>query len=129
MFARTFSFCRRLVGTEARRGSGTAVEEDRRLWVRDPGNLEATFEPAEPSDQDRLSAEVRDISRGGANLVVERAFQPGDLLSLELPGLADSSRATVLACIVRVRSSAKGKWELGCVFSRELNDDDLQGFG
>jgi hypothetical protein len=126
MLKRTFSFWRRLVGQEPGPGGATGTEE-RRVWVRYPANVEATLQPAGGSDPGRFSASVRDISRGGANLVVNRAFHPGDLLSLELP--VDERPSNVLACIVRVISLGEGAWALGCHFARELSDEDMEGLG
>ncbi len=36
---------------------------------------------------------------------------------------------TVLACIVRVTAGPAGEWSLGCVFSCELEEDELQQLG
>src|SRR5437667_8626123 len=133
MFERTFSFWRRLVGrsTKPMDDSSTELEDERRVWVRYPADLETTYQPAGASSV-RLSARVHDISRGGVHLVVNRQFQTGDLLSIELPRSNDETY-TVLACIVRVdrATDAEGKepeWTLGCVFSRELGDEELGGF-
>jgi hypothetical protein len=123
MFARKFSFWRKLVG---RRDCVGSTEDDRRVWVRYPANLETTLQP--PGDTSRFAARVRDISRGGVNLVADRAFQPGDHLSLELPAPAGQTH-NVLACIVRVTAEPEGQWALGCTFSRELSDEDLQDLG
>ncbi len=127
MLARTFSFWRRLVGrTEGTEGGVGTLETDRRVWVRFPANLEATLQP--PGDATRFTAQIRDISRGGVNLIADRPFQPGDHVSIELPA-ADGCTHNVLACIVRVNGASSGAWELGCTFSRELSDSDLQSLG
>jgi hypothetical protein len=123
MVARKFSFWRRLVGGSEHTQT---TEDDRRVWVRYPANLEATFQP--PGDTSRFAARVRDISRGGVNLVADRAFQPGDHLSLELPTPSRQTHS-VLACIVRVSPGEPGQWALGCTFARELSDEDLEDFG
>src|SRR5439155_25252706 len=41
----------------------------------------------------------------------------------------DESVYTVLACVVRAQRKSDGQWALGCVFSRELTDEDLLGLG
>lgn len=128
MLDRTFSFWRRLVRRPAKPARAAATEEaERRVWVRYPANLQATWQAAQ-APEERLSARVRDISRGGINLVVQRRLQPGDLLSVELPR-SDQATHSVLACIIRVEPLAEGEWALGCVFSCELGDEDLEGFG
>ncbi len=131
MFERTFSFWRRLIGTsqgDADRG-GTAVQEDRRLWVRYQSDLEARVQLTQQDQAERVSAQVRDISIGGANLITEHAFQPGQILSLELPAAVGDDLQVVLACVVRVVPLRDGTWSLGCVFARELSAEDLENVG
>jgi hypothetical protein len=60
---------------------------------------------------------------------MDRRFEPGTLLTVELPAEDGRSAYTVLACVVHVRSQTDGTWALGCSFSRELSDDDLVAFG
>jgi hypothetical protein len=131
MFERTFSFWRRLIGTSQRDadGGGTAVQEDRRLWVRYQADLEARVQLAQQDQAERVSAQVRDISIGGANLITERAFQAGQILSLELPAAVDDELQIVLACVVRAVPYRDGGWSLGCVFARELSAQDLEKVG
>lgn len=145
MFQRTFSFWRRLVGggapaapgpaaagragDQAGGGAGQSAQEERRLWVRYPANLTANVQPAAGMEELRVPARVRDISLGGANLLVDRAFETGQLLSIELPHREGEETNTVLACVVRAVPESGGQWALGCVFSRELSDETLEGFG
>jgi c-di-GMP-binding flagellar brake protein YcgR len=128
MFERTFSFWRRLVGRPTKaEDSPQGLEDERRVWVRYPTHLETHYQPAD-AESSRLSARVRDVSRGGIHLVVNREFQTGELLSIELPR-ADDEMHTVLACIVRADRLKGEDWALGCVFSRDLGDAELQSFG
>jgi hypothetical protein len=132
MFARTVSFWKRLLGRQPAAEDGASVkqaEEDRRVWVRHPADLETTYQPADRSEAVRLGARVRNISLGGVSLAVNRAFEPGDLLSVELPGATEESRCKVLACVVHVAPVSDGEWVLGCTFSRELSEEDLEAFG
>jgi c-di-GMP-binding flagellar brake protein YcgR len=127
MLDRTFRFWRRLVGRPGKSKGAAAEEAERRVWVRYPANLQTTLQAAQ-APEERLSARVGDISRGGIKLVVQRPLQTGELLSVELP-CGDEAAQTVLACIVRVEALPDGEWSVGCTFSRELGDDDLEGFG
>jgi hypothetical protein len=131
MFERTFSFWRRLVGNEPA-GAGHAPSEnghdERRLWVRYPADLKTSVELANPAQAFKAPAKIRDISRGGANLILDQQIQPGQLVNLELPN-ADDSVYAILACVVRVHREPSGKYALGCVFSRELSEEDLNRFG
>lgn len=129
MFGRTFSFWRRLVGgaVDSPQSESQPPEAERRVWIRHPTDLETRVHMAGRANPDRITARVSDISRGGINLVVNRAFQPGDLLSVELP--VENGSDTVLACIVRVTQKSSGEWSLGCVFSCELDEDELESLG
>jgi hypothetical protein len=125
MFERTATLWRRLTGRTA-----VKVEEDRRTWVRFPCDVEIQAEPTGrggETKQERLAVRVRDVSQGGIALVVNRPFQPGTLLSVELPTAEEGSAA--LACVVHVRPRGEGEWLLGCNFARELADADLRAFG
>ncbi len=132
MFERTVSFWKRLLGRHPRTDASSSVaqaEEERRIWIRYPADLETTYQPAAPGTVERLSARVRNISLGGVSLAVDRAFAEGDMLSVELPGATEASRCNVLACVVHVTPGANGEWVVGCTFSRELSEEDLQAFG
>jgi c-di-GMP-binding flagellar brake protein YcgR len=128
MFERTYSLYRRLLGKEPHAADGgTAVQDERRLWVRYEADLQTNVQLAHADRAERVAAQVRDVSIGGARLVVNRRFHLGQMLSLELPG--DGETQTVLACVVRVIKLAEERWSLGCTFARELSPTDLERFG
>jgi hypothetical protein len=129
MFERTVSLWRRLVGSRPRQPTAGAGDTDRRVWVRFPADLETTLRPAGTEPPVRVAAVVRDISGGGLSLLVDRAFAPGDLLSVELPGPAAAATSSVLACVVHVTPQEEGRWLVGCTFARELSNADLAPFG
>ncbi|MCI0684190.1 MAG: PilZ domain-containing protein [Gemmataceae bacterium] len=135
MFERTFSFWRRWVGhpESASAVTATAVADspadERRFWVRYPADLKTSVQLGHSGQPFTAPAQLRDISQGGANFVLDREIQAGCLVNLELPLGRDGAMHTVLACIVRATAEADGRWALGCVFSRELTDDELSGFG
>lgn len=125
MLARAFSFWQRLVGGSA--APKRTAQEDRRLWVRHTTDLQGRVRAAGMIGSERLEASIRDLSRGGANLVVSHPFEAGEMLTLELPSQEGETR-TILACVVRV-AAEDAHWSLGCVFSRELTEADLGAFG
>jgi len=130
MLGRTKMLWRRLLASPEQAGDlGQTAVEDRRVWVRHPADLKATCQSAEDADADRLSARVRNLSVGGISLVVNRPFEPGEMVSIELPDSGEGSTSTVLACVVHVNRQGEEEWALGCTFSRELSDEDLQAFG
>ena len=124
MFSRTFSSWGKLLGLGR---SGPAGEEERRLWGRIPCDLETTCRSASGPTTGPLSARLRNISRGGLNLVLGRAFEPGTLLSVGLPG--SDSGMEVLACVVHCEPTDDTTWGLGCTFAAPLADEDLEFFG
>jgi PilZ domain len=130
MFERTFSSCRNSAGEAngdpgADRASSSA--DQRRSWLRYRVNMETSVQLPNSAMRDVLHASIRDISRGGVNLIVDRNVPAGQLLNLDLP--RDDDRGyTALACVVRSKEMGKGQWALGCVFSRELTDEDLTAF-
>lgn len=135
MIAQTLGFWRRLVGKETAPGSDSSgspanKEDNRRFWVRYPADLGTSVQLADHPGEDRIPARIRDISRGGVNLLIDTPFEAGQLLSLELPSAEDANRIfNLLACVVRTRSEPNGRYSLGCVFSRELTEEDLFSFG
>lgn len=127
MFEKTFSFWRRLVG-QTPPSTDAAVQDDRRLWERFETDLDGKVQLAEQENAEKIPARIRDLSVGGANLLVDRPYQAGHMLRVELP-VDDAGVRTVLACIVRVHPDKQGHWSLGCVFARELSNDDLSNLG
>jgi hypothetical protein len=71
---------------------------------------------------------VRDVSRSGLSVHLDRPLEPGTMLTIELPA-ADGPPATVLACAGQFRPDPAGGWVIGCRFASELGDGDLAGFG
>lgn len=131
MFARTVSLFRQLVGQS---GSSQQLmemgdsDEERRSSPRFPTELETTCRPAGSGPEGEFQAKVRNISMGGISLLSPRAFQEGDLINVQLPSAAAEDRCTVLACVVFVKRKDDDWWVLGCTFSRELSEDDLEAF-
>src|SRR4051794_19718796 len=98
MFERTFTFWRRLVGISGEKPTG---HDDRRLWIRYPSDLPTTLQIANQKDERRIPARIRNISRGGASLLVEGTFETGQLVNIELRRGPEEEAELVqlLACI------------------------------
>lgn len=125
MFKRTFSFWRRLFrGDRSSKDTG----DERRLWVRYPADLETSVQLNKRVLPIKSQAKIRDLSCGGCNLLLDHEVQPGQLIHLELPRPTDGDYM-VLACVVRAEREPSGKWALGCVFSRELSEEELSELG
>jgi hypothetical protein len=132
MFRRILNLWRRLLHGESeapREEKANSKEEDRRVWVRHPSTAQAVVQGVGNCIVTRLSARVRNVSRGGINLLLDRPLQPGEMISIELPGSTPQKTSTVLACVVHVREQGPGEWSTGCTFSESLSDPDLETFG
>jgi hypothetical protein len=76
-----------------------------------------------------VSAVISDISQGGMQIVASRRFEPGTLLSVELPSTDSEEGMAVLAYVVRAQPHGDSEWKMGCRFSNELNEQHLSAFG
>src|SRR5262245_59376465 len=113
MFRRTRALIRRL----------TSSSDERRAHPRREVNV-ATMCRALAGDAD-MPARIRNVSRSGVNLVVPRTATPGTMIRIKVPGSAER-QTTLLACVTNAKELAAGEWSLGCVFSLELSDVEMQ---
>jgi hypothetical protein len=100
--------------------------KDSRVWVRysnPPSNACQTG-----VDERGWSAQIQDISRGGLNLLVNRSFEPGSLLKVEVPSSDNVVPSTLIARVIRAVSKPDNKWALGCAFVKEISEADLKIF-
>jgi hypothetical protein len=128
MLKSAVSFWRRLVHKAPVEGAPSPPQEDRRTSVRYTAELQGNVQLANVQGSAKLLAQVRNLSRGGANLFVYKPIEAGQMVCVELPANPGEVR-TVLACVVHAKARNDGMWSLGCVFSQALSDDDLAGFG
>lgn len=125
MAEKAVSFWRRL---DWRLWSRSYLEEtpetERVAWVRPYGKG-----PGTPAEDERHPAQVRDISLGGIVIVVNRRFESGTLLRVEVPAVGDAPATAVLARVIQVTALSQRAFSLNCCYAKELNDDDLRAFG
>ncbi len=129
MFRQAVSFIERLLRWHRAAELLGPDGAERRVWIRYPSRGNAACQPASQPDDERQSARVDNISRGGIGLVTPREFEPGTLLLVELPGSTDESPAMALAYVIHVSARPGGEWSLGCSFAAELSDEDMERFG
>src|SRR5262249_44027747 len=103
---------------------------ERRASIRYPCSEESfsvdnSCRPLTTRKSDAWSASVRDLSTGGVGIVVNRRFEPGTLLSVELQDAEQTINRNLLVRVVRVISEGEGRWLLGCAFTNKLSDADL----
>ena len=95
---------------------------DRRVWVRYPCDVEATCQAVDLPDDPKFPGRVRNISRGGINLLLAgQKVERGTLLSVVLPSPIGQTASTFLACVLHCVEEPGGGWSVGCTFVIELN--------
>jgi hypothetical protein len=99
--------------------------QDNRDGERFPCEVPTTCQPPSAYTKDPWPATIRDISTWGLSLTLNRRFERGSGLAIELP-TEDGTTATVLARVAHVRPYADGGWVLGCEFISELSDEEVQ---
>ena len=127
MFRRTFSFWRDLVAAPQHKTGPSHADEDRRIWVRYPAQVETVVQHTQHYNQERFSATIHDISLGGARFEIAYPLAEGNMVTLDLP--TTQGVESVLACVVRSVPIVAGRWEVGCVFSQELSHEELESMG
>jgi hypothetical protein len=103
-----------------------AEAEDKREWVRFACELEATYRIVRVTERKPAPAKVIDISPRGVGLVIDRAMEPGTVLSVDLQSKSGQSTLRMFACVVRVKQPKPGEWSLGCNFIREISDKEFK---
>lgn len=71
------------------------------------------------------SAEVLNLSADGIGLLVNRRFDRGDLLSLDLPSKNELGSQRLTGLVVNVDAHDEGHWRVGCKFARRLTPTEL----
>lgn len=100
--------------------------DERRASVRQRFDWDVACELTSYGVGERWSAQVRDISADGLGLVLDRHFDPGTILEVEI-GSADGSLAyTVVARVSHSKRLDNGQWLAGCSFVGRVSDEELR---
>jgi len=59
---------------------------------------------------------------------VNRAFEPGSILSVDVPLGPDLAPRSLLVKVVHAQNQGSGKWSLGCALEKNLEEEDLLAF-
>jgi hypothetical protein len=100
--------------------------DDRRAHPRHTTDIRTVCRPV--SEEADIPARIADVSVGGVKLRIGRPLREGTMVRVELPRLGGPG-TTVLACVMHANEVSRGEWEIGCNFSLELSDDEMQAFG
>jgi hypothetical protein len=103
---------------------------DRRASVRYPCSedgfgLDNSCRPIGTECKEAWAASIRDLSTGGIGLVVNRRFEPGALLVVELQDTEQTTTRTLLVRVVRAMKEDKTAWLLGCEFIYKMTEAEL----
>jgi hypothetical protein len=99
---------------------------DQRSWRRYLCNIVTSCESVNPAQQEPSSAKILNVSPAGLGLLVTRQFEQGSLVSVELPSSNGSPATSMLARVIHAKPQPTGDWVLGCAFTRQLTDQELQ---
>ena len=69
---------------------------------------------------------VRDVSRQGIGLLGLTAFEPGAVLTVQLPRGCGVAATTLRARVRHVRALPGGRWITGCRLTRPLDPWEMQ---
>jgi PilZ domain-containing protein len=114
--------------TAGRTETAQTVGIERRAWVRYPTRLETSCKPltVRQPDEGWCLAQVRDISVAGIGLVLSRRFEPGMILTIDLPRTSPRFSPMLLARVVHATEQREGEWVIGCEFANHLSPEDLR---
>ncbi|HEX5272834.1 MAG TPA: PilZ domain-containing protein [Gemmataceae bacterium] len=102
------------------------ADSDRRAHVRYSHDLPTTCRPLGRDSGASWLAQVRDVSRGGASLVLDREVRVGAVLVVAVEGLGGRFARPLLMRVMHVRPDVAGGWEAGCAFVSPLTETDVQ---
>lgn len=109
--------------------SSEEAADERRVWLRYAANLNVRCGEACGETDPGVLGVICNISRGGIQMICSRRFEPGTLISVELPAARREEGLAVLACVIRAHPHGDSEWVMGCRFSSELNEPQLAAFG
>jgi serine/threonine protein kinase len=98
--------------------------KNRRAATRYPSLLGASCQRVQGSTA-RWQAEIQDISLTGLRMTLDRRFEVGTVLTLEILDEQGNGVAKTLARVQWVRETSQNRWSVGCAFHRPLTEDDL----
>lgn len=99
--------------------------KNRRGARRYPSALAASCQRVQGS-ADPWQADVQDISLTGLRMELDRRFEAGTVLTLEIQNEQGSGNSRWLARVRWVRGAMDRKWSMGCSFHRSLTDAELE---
>lgn len=100
------------------------TEAERRAAPRQSSTLKITCYPVNASLMERRQGRVRNISRTGVGILVDRSWTRGTTIILELP--AEDGIKAVQAKVVHATPQFAGNFLVGCALEIPLSDAEVQ---
>ncbi len=100
---------------------------ERRAAPRVPSTLKISCYPSGGGFTERRQARIRNVSRNGIGLTVDRAWPPGTVLVVELP--AEDGVKAVRARVIHSTAQLGGTFLVGCTLELPLTDAEVQALG
>jgi hypothetical protein len=104
--------------------AGPPGGQERRAAPRHPSSLKITCYPSGSGLLQRRPARIRNVSRSGIGLALDRSWPAGTILILEMPG--EETTRNVRARVVHATTQVGGMFLIGCTFVDALTDAELQ---
>jgi hypothetical protein len=100
---------------------------ERRRAVRHPCAMRTSCQPIGLVESISVPVAVRDISVGGIGLLCRAPVAPGTFFVIELQNTLGGASLRLRARVIHSTRHEGRSWVLGCVFTRELSQDELTG--
>src|SRR5437588_1865722 len=102
------------------------AQVERRAAVRYAWNARGACRAVGGERRPRWQAIVQDISVTGICLQVNRRFDPGAVLVVEIEGKPSLRPRRLVARVVRLDQRSPRKWLIGCIFLRQLPEEAVR---
>lgn len=99
---------------------------DRRVAVRHLSSRPGICRPVGGDPEWIWSGKVQDVSTTGLCLVLERRFEPGTVLTVQLSRGKLGPAPTLVVRVVRVESRSARSWAVGCTFGGRLDENEIE---
>lgn len=106
-------------------GGGNAVLTERRAYIRHACQLETACQPLTLGPRQQWQGRALNLSQGGLGLVLDRRFEKGTLLAIEIHRPDGAPGRSLLARVAHVSQQADGLWLIGCAFANKLTEEDV----
>jgi hypothetical protein len=102
--------------------------KERRAWVRYTSERDTTCQPLAAGNGLSWEGKLLNVSRAGLGLLLNRRFEVGTLLTVEVLGSNGQPGGNMLARVSRPPVHQDGGWNVGCVLVNELSAEEVQAF-